>query len=239
MLSAALASLAAPVVVHAQDFAGADAEFPVVVSGPTLLRPFDPRRGLEVDAQAGVGGFANDSASAFTQNPRGAEHLFWPGFGTHVHLGYRAVPWFSAGAHLAYQNNTSRELPQGVTGAIANAFALGVYTRFYLGAAAHWRVFDPWIGVGVDPFAGVFVRNHTALGDVVNQFAAVAIPISIGADFYVSPRMALGATAQISPWIPWQACQTLEGNGSSCTRSNLDVNTYAFAGLHLRYTFGE
>jgi hypothetical protein len=203
------------------------------------MRTDAARQGVEADLRLGAGGHINSSSTAFTNQPRANDNLFWPGFALQTTVGYRFIPWLSAGAHFGYQNNQARDLPQGTTGGDVNTFAVGVYTRFYLGGLLHWRVFDPSVSVGVDPYAGVFVRHDTPIGLVSSDITTVAIPISLNLDFHPIRPLAIGLQTQISPWIPWRRCDSSPLTGTSCTGDNLGTNVYFFAGLGVRYTFGR
>lgn len=200
-------------------------------------RTYSQRTGVDLAVNVGAGGHINDSSTAFTDQPRAADHLFWPGPAAQLEVGARPLNYLTVGARFAYQFNPQRDLPQGATAGQAHTFSVGVFGRFYLGSALRWRRVDPWASVGVDPYAMVWVRHDTPLGRVEQQIYTVSIPMSLGVDFYLTRRFSLGLQGQIAPWIAWQRCGQNPVTGSACTQENLGTNPYVFAGIQARYVF--
>jgi hypothetical protein len=194
------------------------------------------RVGSDFVLYLGAGGYVNGSATAFTNLPRGQNPtLFWPGFGAQSWIGYRFVPWMSVAGHLAYQNNPQRALPQGATSGTFNTFSSGVAANFYLGSAAHFRHWEPWFSVGVDPYAAAWASFSTPLGDINRRVTSVSIPFTLGVEYRVNRYFSAGLLAQASPWVPYQNCQSpTPGAAWVCSNQNLGTNTYLYFGAGVR-----
>ena len=196
-------------------------------------------RGFEANLHVGAGGQINDSSTAFRNLPNAGDHTFWPGVGVQSTIGYRFLPYMSAGVHVGYQNNTTRDLLPHTTASMANALSAGVYLRLYVGGLIPSGRLDPWVSIGVDPYAGQWATATTVLNTTItNRFDTVAIPLTVGIDFLASRNLSLSVMGQAAPWIPWQACTYGSQGGSLCTRDNLYTNLYTFAGIGGRFTSG-
>ena len=199
-------------------------------------RGFHDGSGIEMAIHGGGGGFLNDSSTAFRDQPRAQDHLYWPGFGGQTEIGWRFRSYVSLTGHFTYQNNQPRDLPLGTTDGWANSYAVGINLRAYIGSMLHIRVVDPWVAVGFDPWAAVYAGHATPLGNANNRFTAVAVPMSIGLDFNVVRQVALGVMGQASPWFAWEGCSNLPTQGEVCTRDGLANNWYGFIGATARFT---
>jgi hypothetical protein len=203
------------------------------------------RVGLELTAQVGMGMGFDPGADTFELTSDAQGSRLAPGLGLNLALGWRPTPAFSLGGHLYYQYTPARGLRETpidrdgltftVTGGHTDMVTAGIYARLYIGALAHVRRIDPWIGVGFDwPAVGWVGTNiQVALpgspfkGTLQQTVSAVALPISAGFDVNVSPELSLGVTGTVSLWFPYSQC----GNASAYSASNTATQVVCDADL--------
>jgi hypothetical protein len=256
MVAVASAVLSAGAVAHAQTASTTVVETPEETSTVTTVveepgtsreeRALEARRrwqehhlwdhhaGWEATLHLGVGGHVHDTATAFTDAPSTGVHLFWPGFGGQFTAGHRFVHWMSVGTHFGYIHYWHREQLPGHTNSHVNGLSYGFYGRIYFGQWLNLRRWELWLSAGVDVSATLYIRSDTAIGTAQTQISTVAIPISVSGEYLVHPNLALGVLLQVSPWIPWEICNSASGTPIVCNYDHLEVNTYLFGGIGLR-----
>lgn len=216
-------------------------------------------RGLEVALRVGYGSFDVTDQSAWTTRryPAGTavrtEDAFSGSLALDGAVGWRFTDRFSVGARGAWQ--LLRSASSTLT---FSAWTLGLYARWYIFPSASAGAVDPWLGVGVDVLARFNTSTSTRFDDVGSTATsiserAVALPLTLGFDVNVAPRLALGASAALSRWITWERCFDVRAGTTAshpCSGTGappgvdpggveygLADNTWWSLALDLRYTF--
>lgn len=232
------------------------------------LRPdFDGERGIELDVAAGFGTFTNTSQHLFTRAtmvssgvmPRNA---LSGGLHLAAHLGYRFLPFLSAGVTGQYQFLGAEPFMRssGPAPAAAEAASVGVYVRlYYLGLitgsyrvrrvrmdqALDARRLDPWLSVGLDVYQTLALAESPG-----SQFFArwhrtsVGVPVALGFDVRPIAPLAIGVAATLNTWIGSntrleRSLDTGTGNPrmeSESYESADPVNLQLAIDLNVRYT---
>lgn len=216
----------------------------------------DDRRGLtglELTLRPAVGAAASDSPVRLAPGVPSAGRLsllsgaspYGPGLVATGMLGYRFLPFFSAGARLGIRQDSAAKLADAPW-LNRSAFDVGVYARVYpLATRPSWsRYVDPWISTGL-----VYMRDNqaarTAAGTEALDHFAVGVPIGIGLDWRVLPQLAIGPSFEYEVALGGSGCDTIDGGGRSstvCTGDaprTLEAKVYGVwsTGIDLRVTF--
>lgn len=201
------------------------------------------QRGAEVSIHVGAGSFTNPSAPAFTVTKGGNVQRAGPGPGAIFAMGWRFLPWLSAGVRLGYQYAFARNLPAPATSGNTDLIMAGFYARFYAGTALGWRAVQPWFGAGIDPAAIASVQTRfpggaglqaNTVGLTVYSFA---VPVTAGLDYNITPTWSVGLLAEGSQWFPQSSCGSTQNlpQTMGCRSGPLDTATYWFAGAGMRF----
>ncbi len=224
---------------------------------------YDGERGIEAGASFGYGTYLNTSQRLFwtpvqasTPNPPTA---ISGGANLRFHLGYRIVPFLSAGVFGEVQ--WIGTAPLGVSPTTGLSGAGGVYVRFYPAALINGTLdvrrvrFDGLLDRRrLDPFVSIGVEYH-ALGRTQNPdtpaFSAtwtrtsVGVPLVLGADLRVIPALAVGLQFGMTLLVGGHVDETTHRNDSlgnpivtNVGYESVDgLNAAFFAAISARYTF--
>lgn len=232
------------------------------------LRPdFDGERGFELDIAGGFNTFTNTSQRLFTRTSMvtavPARNALLAGGHLAAHLGYRFLPFLSAGVtgQLVIPGAEPFVRVMETVPASALGGSVGVYVRFYyLGLiTGTWRVrrvrmdrladvrrLDPWLSVGFD-FYQTLALTEQAPGSPYYarwQRTSVGVPVAVGLDVRPIAPLAIGIAATFNTWIgSGTHFERYFDDGSGIPRTETDqydsadpVNLQVSIDLNIRYT---
>jgi hypothetical protein len=223
-------------------------------------------RGLELTLRGSPGGASGDSPVQLQQGARVAgdpgallkgASPYGIGFVGQAMLGYRLHPLASFGLRGGLRTVSTSSLDDGSSNLSRSSWDAGFYVRAYplaLTPSVRDR-FEPWLSVGVEYMRDTqtFQRpaqtttGATITADGKLDHHAVAIPIGVGVDYRVHPRVAIGPSFEYAIAVPVAGCASQGAAGYStveyCTNGDsgakvLAANGYGVwsAGLDLRVT---
>jgi hypothetical protein len=224
-------------------------------------------RGLELTLRGSPGGASAASPVQLKPDARvagdpgallkGSASPYGIGFVGQAMIGYRIHPIASFGLRGGLRTSSSSGIDDGSTNLTRSSWDAGFYVRAYpLALTPSVRnTFEPWVSVGVEYMRDTQSFRHPALtttgstitSDVTLDHHAVAIPMAIGVDYRLHPRVALGPSFEYAIAVPVAGCASQNAAGYSgveyCTNGDsgakvLAANGYGVwsAGLDLRVT---
>jgi Outer membrane protein beta-barrel domain len=190
----------------AQQPAGGDE--PSTSSGARTAANERGLRGLELAARPGYGSAGDKSPVSYRQAPfayhpdpggifDGTAAPYGTGFAGQLGLGYRFLPFASAGVYGELRRSSASNPSDGSSELSRSGWGAGFYARAY---APTWvERFDPYLEIGVGYMndtqsyrRGVFTTIGSMPGDWKLEHHGVAVPLAIGIDYRVLPSFALG-----------------------------------------------
>lgn len=254
--------------------------FAALLFAPTLAsaaeQPVEPQadasaglRGVEMMLRPAFGGAPSDSPVRFepdanvrTQADPGAlmqgAAPWGSGFVGQAMVGYRFVPFLSAGLRGGVRTATASNLNDGSQSLSRFGWDAGLYVRGYplAGVESVSRHLDPWIGAGASYMRDTqsFTRRFPTAGggavdaDISLSHHAIAIPLSIGVDYRLSRALSLGPSFEYAIAMPVAACASTSASGfvgsTYCSNEEpgshfVKAKTYGVwtAGLDAKLTF--
>jgi len=229
---------------------------------------YDGLKGFELMLRPSFGGAGSDSPIRHQPDPGtaglqgGAGQLMegaspWsPGFVGQATVGYRFLPFLSAGLRGGIRTASGSNLADAQD-LSRTAWDAGFYVRGYplAGVASVSKYVDPWIGTGVTYMrdtqsAKTAVRTTTGgtvMADYTLDHHAVAIPIAIGVDYRVTRFLSLGPSFEYTIASSVAGCASVKfaGQGPTYCSSEepgsrfIKANGYGVwtAGLDAKLTF--
>jgi len=233
---------------------------------PPSEDPLRGLRGLELTLRGSPGGASSDSPVQLQQGARvsgdpgallkGASP-YGIGFVGQAMLGYRVHPLASFGLRGGLRTSSASSVGDGSTDLARSSWDAGFYVRAYplaLTPQVRDRI-EPWLSLGVEYMRDTQTFKHAAqtttgatiTTDATLEHHAVALPIGVGIDYRIHPRVALGPSFEYAIAIPVAGCATQGAPGYStvqyCTNGDSSANVLAAngygvwsAGLDLRVT---
>lgn len=205
---------------------------------PKVEDPSAGLKGFEIMLRPGFGGAPADSpvrfepdASARVVGDPGAlmtgASPWGPGLVGQATIGYRFLPFLSAGLRGGIRTASASNVSDGSTGLSRVGWSTGFYVRGYplAGVASVSKYVDPWIGTGVMYMRDTQSFQHpvaTAGGGSVNadvslDHHAVAIPMAIGVDYRVTKFLSLGPSFEYTLANAAAACAKTSAAGFAGT----------------------
>jgi hypothetical protein len=223
-------------------------------------------RGLELGLRGSPGGASSGSPVQLQQGARVAgdpgallkgASPYGVGFVGQAMLGYRLHPLASFGLRGGLRTSSASDPGDGSTNLSRSSWDAGLYVRAYplaLTPSVRDR-FEPWVAFGVEYMRDTQTFKHPARtttggtidADVTLDHHAVALPIGVGIDYRLLPRVALGPSFEYAIAVPIAGCATQGAPGYAtaqyCTNGDsgakvLAANGYGVwsAGLDVRVT---
>jgi hypothetical protein len=180
------------------------------------------------------------------------------GFVGQASVGYRFVPFLSAGLRGGFRSASGSNLNDGSTGLSRSGWDAGAYVRFYPAVFSESvsKYLDPWVSAGVSyqrdtqSFKkGIATSNG---GNVQADWAldhhAVSIPLGIGVDYRVAKFFSVGPSFEAAINNPIAGCLSASAAGFAgstyCSNTEpgknfVKADTYIAwnAGLDAKVTF--
>lgn len=183
-------------------------------------------RGVEIVLRPSVGAAPADSAVRFEPSPRvtvsadlgmllSGAAPWGAGFVGQAMLGYRFLPYLSAGFRGGFRSGSASDLADGSTNLSRSAWDAGFYVRGYplAGVPSVSKHLDPWLGTGVVYLhdAQTFQRAVAVQGgrlpvDVSLVHHAVAVPLAVGVDYRVARFFSVGPSFEYMLANPVAGC---------------------------------
>ena len=178
------------------------------------VTPQDPvrgQRGLELTLRGSTGAAASDSPVQLQAGApvsgdlgtlvRGASP-YGVGFIGQAMIGLRVHPLVSFGLRGGLRTSSATALDDGSRNLARSSWDGGLYVRAYplVSSPTLNQHFEPWFSVGLEYMRDeqTFERSAPASGggsvsaDVTFEHHAIAVPLAIGVDYRIHPRVALG-----------------------------------------------
>ncbi len=226
-------------------------------------------KGFEIMLRPSFGGAPSDSPIRFAptngvqlQGDPGAlmkgAAPWGSGFVGQAYIGYRFVPFLSAGLRAGFRNASGSNLSDGSSNLSRSAWDAGLYARFYPAAFAPSvsKYIDPWVsaGVGYARDTQTFDQNlavsggGSVKGHVALDHHAISIPLGIGIDYRVTKFLSVGPSFELAINNPIVGCAETTASGFSgttyCSNTSpgkdfVKAETYMAwnAGLDVKATF--
>jgi hypothetical protein len=222
-------------------------------------------KGFELMLRPGFGGAPSDSPVKVSPNGAqpGTPTLLtgaspWSsGFVGQASVGYRFIPFMSAGLRAGFRSVSASNPGDGSTNLSRTGWDGGLYLRFYpaVFAPAVSKHIDPWVSLGVGysndsqslkkPLSVQGVGNIQA--DISVDHHAVAVPIAVGVDYRVAKFLSVGPSFELAINNPIAGCVATSAPGlvgstvcsNTETGKNVKAETYLAwnAGLDAKVTF--
>lgn len=183
-------------------------------------------RGIEAHLSLGYGLFTSSSDRVFLspgETSAGALDAFSGGFHARVGVGYRMLPYLSAGLSVGVQylpaadQYSPSEARLGATDSFVG-YTVGAYARLYLGSllngartdprvffrsASDPRRFDPFVSLGVEFVQGLQrSRAYTEPQNLTSWTTTyVGIPVVLGAEYRALTQLAFGLNVGLTPLV--------------------------------------
>ncbi len=235
---------------------------------PKSDNPVAGLKGFELMLRPSFGGAPSDSPVKFapTNNVKlgfdpgalmkGASPWGY-GFVGQASVGYRFVPFMSAGIRGGFRSATGSNLDDGSTNLSRSGWDAGAYVRFYPAVFSESvsKYIDPWVSAGISyqrdtqSFSRpVATGNGNVQADWSLDHHAVAIPLSIGVDYRVAKFFSVGPSFEAAINTPIAGCLSASAAGLAgqtyCSntepgKSFIKADTYVAwnAGLDAKVTF--
>lgn len=141
------------------------------------------------------------------------------GFSGQGALGYRFIPFLSAGISAGFRNSSASAVDDATTDLARSAWMVGPYIRAYVPSKMVFG-FEPWLSVGAE-----YVHDTQTFGQPIGPVPAkwtivhygVAIPIGIGVDYRFLEYFAVGPSFQYAQTLSAQGCAKAEATGFAST----------------------
>lgn len=226
-------------------------------------------KGFELMLRPSFGGAPSDSPVKFAPS-NGVKFASDPGalmqgaspwgygFVGQASVGYRFVPFLSAGLRGGFRSASGSNLSDGSTSLSRSGWDAGAYVRFYPAVFSESvsKYLDPWVSAGVSyqrdtqSFKkGIATSNGGSVqADWSLEHHAVSIPLAIGIDYRVAKFLSVGPSFEAAINNPIAGCLSTSAPGfvgtSYCSNSEPGKNfvkaeTYIAwnAGLDAKVTF--
>ena len=234
---------------------------------PKADSPSAGLKGFELMLRPSFGGAPSDSPVRFTPNKsfvgdpgalmQGASPWGY-GFVGQASVGYRFVPFLSAGLRGGFRSASGTDLSDGSTNLSRTGWDAGAYVRFYPAVFAESvsKYIDPWVSAGISyqhdqqSFQrGIPASNGANVqADWSIEHHAVSIPLAIGVDYRVAKFLSVGPSFEAAINNPIAGCLTTSAPGFAgstyCSNSEpgkqfIKADTYVAwnAGLDAKVTF--
>lgn len=220
-------------------------------SGAWATHPdHEGERGVEMHVAAGYGLLTTASDRVFLDGGNLSDpplDAFTGGFNARLGVGYRLLPYLSAGVSagvqfLGAQNQfVATERSYGASDSFIG-YTVGVYGRLYLGSllngsrteprvffrsATDPRRFDPFVSLGLEFVQGVQRSRSYAVapydGNLISWTTTyVGIPVTVGAEYRLLTQLAVGASLGFTPLV---AATTAELSQQRDRRPGIDEVT--------------
>jgi len=179
-------------------------------------------RGFELMLRPGFGSAGSKSPVsyeaaplAFHPDPGGvydnSAAPYGAGLSGQVSLGYRFIPNLSAGLYGELRSSSSSSVNDGTEDLSRSGWGTGLYMRAY--APKLWEKIDPWAEIGVGYMQDEQKYRRPVLttlgampGDWTLTHHGIAIPLAIGIDYRLLPRLALGPSFRYAHVLGVGAC---------------------------------
>jgi len=209
---------------------------PAEKSDPKTEDPTSGLKGFELLLRPSFGGAPSDSPVRF--QPSGGAQVqgdpgallqgaspWSPGFVGQAAVGYRFLPFLSAGLRAGIRTSSGTNLSDGSQNLSRTSWDAGFYVRAYplAGVESISKYIDPWVGTGIEYMRDTqsFQRNlptstgGSVLGDVSLDHHAIAIPMAIGVDYRVTRFLSLGPSFEYTLANANAACAKTSAPGFS------------------------
>jgi hypothetical protein len=224
------------------------------------------QRGLELTVRGSTGAASSDSpvqlkpgapvAGDLGTLVRGASP-YGVGFIGQAMLGLRLHPLVSFGLRGGLRTSSASDLDDGSADLERSSWDAGFYVRAYpmVSLRSLNARFEPWLGVGLGYMRDLQTFQRTAptntganvTADVTFDHHALVVPLSLGVDYRIHPRVALGPSFEYAIAMGLDGCTEYGAPGYSSVRycsgegvgkQVLDAKSYGVwsAGLDLRVT---
>ncbi len=236
---------------------------------PKAENPTAGLKGFELMLRPSFGGAPSDSPVKLSQSNnvklgfdpgalmKGASPWGY-GFVGQASVGYRFVPFLSAGLRGGFRSASGQNLDDGSTNLTRNGWDAGAYVRFYPAVFSESvsKYIDPWVSAGISyqhdqqsfqrGIAGPNGQNVQA--DWSLEHHAISVPLSIGVDYRVAKFLSVGPSFEAAINSPVAGCLSASASGFAgqtyCSntepgKSFVKAETYVAwnAGLDAKVTF--
>lgn len=207
---------------------------PAEKSDPKTEDPSSGLKGFELMLRPSFGGAPSDSPVRF-QPSAGAQVVgdpgavlqgaspWGPGFVGQAAIGYRFIPYLSAGLRGGIRTASASNVSDGSQNLSRTGWDAGFYVRAYplAGVESVSKYVDPWIGTGIAYMRDTqtFQKNlpttggGSVLADQSLDHHAIAIPIGIGVDYRVTRFLSLGPSFEYTIASAVTACAKTSAPG--------------------------
>jgi hypothetical protein len=235
----------------------------------------DPSKGLkgfELMLRPSFGGAASDSPVklapsadvAFQTLMKGGSR-WGTGFVGQASVGYRFVPFLSAGLRAGFRSASRSSVDDSSTNLSRTGENGGLYVRFYpaVFAPSVSKYIDPWVSAGIgyehdnqsfrkDAPTGLSTSGMIPVTqlrvDMSIDHHAISVPLAIGVDYRVTTFLSLGPSFELAINNPIAGCITMSAPGFAsetyCSNTQpgkgfVKAETYAVwnAGVDAKVTF--
>ncbi|MEZ4409736.1 MAG: hypothetical protein R3A52_25175 [Polyangiales bacterium] len=230
---------------------------------------WEGEKGIEFQLVLGGGAFAQSSDAVFVMPMEdGSRAAFTGGFAARMTAGYRFVPYLSAGVGAGVQTLTAtgqfsaQEAAFGASDSLVS-WNVGLWVRFYplslldrerrtnprvfFQSSGDRRRMEPWFAVGVDFTSGIQRTREYTEPQNRSQWTTTFIgaPVSAGFDYRLTPQLAVGLAAGVTPMAGADTSRTLQvydARTNILTRSTVSYapesggNLQLWVGAAVRYT---
>jgi len=227
---------------------------------PKAEDPTAGLKGFELMLRPSFGGAPSDSPVRFKPDPgvqvqgspgdilNGASP--WsPGFVGQAAVGYRFLPFLSAGLRAGIRTSSGSSVSDGSRDLSRTAWDAGFYVRAYplSGVESISRYIDPWVATGVtymrdtQSFSRAIPTTAGNLdGNVSLDHHSVAIPMAIGVDYRATKFLSVGPSFEytLASAVAGCAKTTVAGNETSYCSNETPGSTFIKAQSYGVWTAG-
>lgn len=222
------------------------------------------QRGLELMLRPGYGAAGDVSPVQYDPKPlvvfanppgtgdvyAGTAKPYGGGFAGDVSVGYRFLPFMSAGIYAELRSSSAESVNDGTSDLSRSGWGSGMYVRGYF-PMVHPSL-DPWVSVGVGYAQDTQTYKRAGI-DWELKHHGVAVPLGLGIDYRVAPMFAIGPSFRYAFVSGAGGClklsTTVSGLGSASNKQCTDADEFRritkaesygawSVGLDLRLTLG-